>query len=73
MCDGMSALDLPFEKEEIEAFLLGLESINNRLASTLNKDELAAIAGSRELMQEIVHSMQHSHHHHHDHSHHHHH
>ena len=72
MCDGMSALDLPFEKEEIEAFLRGLESINNRLASTLNKDELAAITGSRELMQEIVHSMQHSHHHHHDHSHHHH-
>ena len=70
MCDGMSALDLPFEKEEIEAFLLGLESINNRLATTLNKDELAAIAGSRELMQEIVHSMQHSHRH--DHSHHHH-
>jgi len=69
MCDGMSALDLPFEKEEIEAFLLGLESINKRLASTLNKDEQAAIAGSRELMQEIVHSMQHSHHHHHDHSH----
>ena len=69
MCDGMSALDLPFEKEEIEAFLLGLESISKRLASTLNKDEQAAIAGSRELMQEIVHSMQHSHHHHHDHSH----
>ena len=39
MCDGMSALDLPFEKEEIEAFLRGLESINNRLATTLNKDE----------------------------------
>ena len=71
MCDGMSALDLPFEKKEIEAFLLGLESINTRLASTLNTDELAAIAGSRELMQEIVHSMQHSHHH--DHGHHHHH
>ena len=71
MCDGMNALDLPFEKNEIETFLRGLESINNRLCATLNKDELAAIAGSRELMQEIVHSMQHSHHH--DHSHHHHH
>ncbi len=62
MCEGMSPLGLPFEKEELETFLKGLESVNNRLAGQLEANELAAITGSRELLQELIHRLHHERH-----------
>ena len=61
MCEGMNPLGLPFEKEELETFLSGLESINTRLSDQLNTDETAAIKGSRELLQELIHRLHHAH------------
>jgi len=62
MCEGMSPLGLPFEKEELEAFLKGLESIQTRLAPQLQGNEAAAVTGTRELLQELIHRLHHEHH-----------
>ncbi len=77
MCNGMTELDIPFEKHELMSFLCGLESIDARLKETLTAEELAAVTGSRELLQELIagmlschpHAHQHDHDHNHDHSH----
>ncbi len=61
MCDGTSPLGLPFEKEELEAFLAGLESVNNRFGDSLNADEISSLNGSRELLQELIHRLHHTH------------
>ncbi len=69
MCNGMTELDIPFEKQELMKFLCGLESIDSRLKESLNADELAAVTGSRELLQELIAGMlSGNHHHHHGHS-----
>ena len=79
MCNGMTELDIPFEKHELMTFLCGLESIDSRLKESLSAEELAAVTGCRELLQELIAGMlsgTHRHHHHdhdHDHSHDHHH
>ncbi len=62
MCDGMSPLGLPFEKSELEAFLKGLESLQTRLADNLQADESAALLGTRELLQELIHRLHHEQH-----------
>lgn len=71
MCNGMTELDIPFEKHELMTFLCGLESIGSRLKESLTADELAAVTGSRELLQELIAGMLSGkpHHHHHGHSH----
>jgi hypothetical protein len=73
----MTELDIPFEKHELMTFLCGLESIDSRLKESLTAEELAAVTGSRELLQELIAGMlsgnHHHHHHDHDHSHDHHH
>lgn len=69
MCNGMTELDIPFEKHELMAFLCGLESIDARLKETLTADELAAVTGARELLQELIAGMLSGNHHHHDHGH----
>ncbi len=67
MCNGMTELDIPFEKRELMAFLCGLESIDARLKETLTAEELAAVTGTRELLQELIAGMLSGNHHHHDH------
>jgi hypothetical protein len=62
MCDGMSPLGLPFEKAELEAFLKGQESIQTRLGDQLQVDESAAVMGTRELLQELIHRLHHEQH-----------
>jgi len=74
MCNGMTELDIPFEKQELMKFLCGLESIDSRLKESLTADEQAAVTGSRELLQELIAGMlsgtpHHHHGHSHDHSH----
>ncbi len=70
MCNGMTELDIPFEKQELMKFLCGLESIDSRLKENLTSDEQAAVTGSRELLQELIAGMlSGNHHHHHGHSH----
>jgi len=70
MCNGMTELDIPFEKQELMKFLSGLESIDSRLKENLTSDEQAAVTGSRELLQELIAGMlSGNHHHHHGHSH----
>ncbi len=70
MCNGMTELDIPFEKQELMTFLCGLESIDSRLKESLTPDEQAAVTGSRELLQELISGMlSGNHHHHHGHSH----
>jgi ABC-type nickel/cobalt efflux system permease component RcnA len=64
----MTELDIPFEKHELMQFLCGMESIDSRLKETLAAEELAAVTGCRELLQELIAGML-SGHHHHDHSH----
>jgi hypothetical protein len=66
----MTELDIPFEKQELMQFLCGLESIDSRLKGTLTEQEQKAVAGSRELLQELIAGMLSGHcHHHHDHEH----
>ncbi len=74
MCNGLNELNIPFEKHELMQFLCGLESIDSRLKDTLTTEELAAVTGSRELLQELIAGMlsargQHVHTHAHDHEH----
>jgi len=69
MCNGMTELDIPFEKQELMKFLCGLESIDSRLKESLTADELAALTGSRELLQELIAGMLSGNHHHHSHDH----
>ena len=57
MCNGMTELDIPFEKHELMSFLCGLESIDARLQETLTAEELAAVTGCRELLQELISGM----------------
>lgn len=73
MCNGMTELDIPFEKHELMTFLCGLESIDSRLKASLTTEEAASLTGARELLQELIAGMLSGHHHHHDHSHDHHH
>jgi hypothetical protein len=61
MCDGTTPLGLPFEKEELEAFLSGLESVQKRLVDQLQAEEAAAVHGSRELLMELIHRLHHEH------------
>ena len=68
MCNGMTELDIPFEKHELMTFLCGLESIDSRLKETLTAEEIAAVTGTRELLQELIAGMLSGHH---NHSHHH--
>ncbi|MEI8206278.1 MAG: hypothetical protein WCG03_05315 [Kiritimatiellales bacterium] len=66
MCNGMTELDIPFEKHELMTFLCGLESIDSRLKETLTPEELTAVTGTRELLQELIAGMLSGNHHHHD-------
>lgn len=72
MCNGLNELDIPFEKHELMQFLCGLESIDSRLKESLTAEELSAVSGSRELLQELIAGMLSGHHHGHSHDHHHH-
>ena len=69
MCNGMTELDIPFEKHELMTFLCGLESIDSRLKETLTPEELVAVTGTRELLQELIAGMLSGNHHHPDHDH----
>lgn len=54
MCNGLNELSIPFEKHELMQFLCGLESIDSRLKDTLTTEEMAAVTGTRELLQELI-------------------
>lgn len=74
MCNGLNELNIPFEKHELMQFLCGLESLDARLKETLTTEELTAVTGTRELLQELIAGMlssrgRHAHTHAHDHTH----
>lgn len=74
MCNGLNELNIPFEKHELMQFLCGLEMIDSRLKDTLTTEELTAVTGTRELLQELIAGMlsargHHTHAHSHDHEH----